>query len=508
MSNPENNFSTFGNNAEQSTNPEQTNQLSLGTIKEVGSAALNGYGANEIFEPQAPGVLGIQEIQKTQEIQATSETALDSSEAETAHANLVRDIFNKAKNSRVVRAALASIGLAAIMASSLAACGANKDTSQVVDRSASESVEQVESTTLSGEQSNGIEYDYTHYADREGKESANAYDYDMSDCYGDEEAFKTGIMEVAKRTPEALASYTYTIFTDEEKRELGIDKDMSMVAIDNAMSNSENGGILQKRLLNKMESILQDKESTRFNFYRENDYETSSYTYFVDANNDGTMVPTEMHLGQAYVKRSGAPQVDVERKVTTASGSTVWVKAADINLRCGGQINGRPEDFPDVPVIDPNDPTPTPENPTTAPDPTQPPEETIEPKDRDNLRRIDEQIQKDSAKDIGSYEVHVETSPPVSENDITYKTSSDTYGYTAPNIVQNEDAKDAETYYFESPDNNYEEDRGGAHEDEYAPVQADQSGQDAADAARIPNEELPDSGSPESNDILSELGIN
>ena len=160
---------------------------------------------------------------------------------------------------------------------------------------------------------------------------------------------------------------------------------------------------------------------------------------------------------------------------------------------------------------------PTPENPTTPSNPTpdnptpdkpDTPTETIKPKDPDNLIRIDEQIQEDIAEDIGTGEVRVTPNPGVSDNDITDRPSSDDYQGTTPDIVQNDDSREAEPVQDQvSPENNYSEDRGGANADEYSPVQDDQAAQDAADAAEIPVNEAPTGGT-ELNDILGELGIN
>ena len=418
MNNSESGFNAFSNGIEQPINPEQTRQPSPEETKKLGSSALNGYGPNEIFvEQQAQGVPEVQETQEVQEVQETpipvtpeipdvrppqpeeitsviselagvewhqplaentqpvAETASDNEETEKAHENFAHRIFEKAKGSRVFKTAVAA-GLAATIVLSLAACGANKDTNQASNQSASESIEQVESTALSGEQSNGVIYDYSHYADREGKESANAYDYDMSDCYGDEETFKVRIMEVAKRTPEALSSYAFTILTPEEKAELGIDG-KSMVEIDDVISNDPNGGALQQKIIAKFKEALNDPD-TVFKFYKENDYETSSYVYFIDDNDDGIMSPNELHIGYADAQRKGAPQVDIKRpmnkKRPLASGTSSsgkWETAyyiTDINLSCGGQVNYDEGDFPPgVPYIDPNDPNPTPEKPTTPP---------------------------------------------------------------------------------------------------------------------------------------------
>ena len=307
--------------------------------------------------------------QNTNVASETTESHIGNGEEEATHESLVRRILEKAKKSRASKAVL-GVGLAATMAFSLAACIGNNQSSS----SESASVE-AEAATLVGEQANGVTYDYSHYADREGKESANAYDYSLADCYGDREATAQGIMDVAKRTPEALASYAYTILTPDEKAELNL-TGKTMVEIDDKMSNDLNGGVLQRQIIEKLDNALNDKK-TIFKFYKENDFETSSYVYFVDSNKDGVYSPDELHIGYANVQRNGAPQVDIMRPVNSnrplASGTTnssgewetVSYQVTDINLSCGGQVNyGEGEFPPGVPYIDPNDPNPTPEVPT------------------------------------------------------------------------------------------------------------------------------------------------
>ena len=317
--------------------------------------------------------------QNTNVASEATESHIGNGEEEATHESLVRRILEKAKKSRASKAVL-GVGLAATMAFSLAACIGNNQSSS----SESASVE-AEAATLVGEQANGVTYDYSHYADREGKESANAYDYSLADCYGDREATAQGIMDVAKRTPEALASYAYTILTPDEKAELNL-TGKTMVEIDDKMSNDLNGGVLQRQIIEKLDNALNDKK-TIFKFYKENDFETSSYVYFVDSNKDGVYSPDELHIGYANVQRNGAPQVDIMRPVnsnrplasgtTSSSGEweTVSYQVTDINLSCGGQVNyGEGEFPPGVPYIDPNDPNPTPEVPTqpTPEAPTQP----------------------------------------------------------------------------------------------------------------------------------------
>ena len=140
--------------------------------------------------------------------------------------------------------------------------------------------------------------------------------------------------------------------------------------------NDLNGGVLQQQIIEKLDNALNDKK-TIFKFYKENDFETSSYVYFVDYEQEGIYIPNKLHIGYANVQRNGAPQVDIMRPVnsnrplasgtTSSSGEweTVSYQVTDINLSCGGQVNyGEGEFPPGVPYIDPNDPNPTPEVPT------------------------------------------------------------------------------------------------------------------------------------------------
>ena len=290
----------------------------------------------------------------------------------------IKGIINKAKNTRGFKIAVAGL-MAASISFSLAACGDKQTTGNDQEPTSTTTQEQAaayEQTAVSGEQANGVSYDYRHYLDYENKDSKNAYDYSLVDRYGDRDATIDGMMDVAERNPEALASYAYQILNEEEKQELGING-MNMTQIDDTMSNDENGGKLQKNILNKLEEVLKNEDGTRFDYYLENDFEETSYVYFVDDNNDGTATPEEMHIGYATTKRDGAPQVNILRKTDTADGKTVWALAADINLKCGGQVNYNKGEFPEgVPKIDQNNPTPK----TTTETPTKPtPKTTTKP---------------------------------------------------------------------------------------------------------------------------------
>ncbi|MDO4527010.1 MAG: hypothetical protein Q4B87_02885, partial [Candidatus Saccharibacteria bacterium] len=190
---------------------------------------------------------------------------------------------------------------------------------------------------LAGEAFNGTTYNYTEYADRENKITYHAYGYNYKDQFGDRAASTKGILHMAEYEPEALASYAAGIFTDEEKQALGI-KGLNMTQIDDILSNSEHGGDLQKKLLEKLKQVLED-ESTNFDFYYENDTEQTNYIYFIDDNGDGVLTPSELHLGYDTKKRNHAPQVDISRRITMPDGTTKVVKMLDLNLSCGYQPN-------------------------------------------------------------------------------------------------------------------------------------------------------------------------
>lgn len=204
-----------------------------------------------------------------------------------------------------------------------------------------------------GELANGVYYNYQHYADADNKETKWAYDYDYSDRFSDKEATIDGILEVASRTPEALSSYAYNIFTDEEKEELGI-KGMSMTELDNYLSNADNidGGTKQKAIQAKFEEVLRDGKTT-YNFYYENSIENTNYILFVDANQDGKMTPDEMTLRFSTKKRNNSEQVDVYRLLEMKDGSLKKVKMMDLNMKCGFQPNyeasGTPDDLVELP---------------------------------------------------------------------------------------------------------------------------------------------------------------
>ena len=161
---------------------------------------------------------------------------------------------------------------------------------------------------------------------------------------------------------------------------------------------------------------------------------------------------------------------------------------------------------PDEPVTPekPDKPV-TPEKPDKPVTPEKPDIPTeLESKDAENMIRIDNNIQKDIAENIGSEKVTVEQTTVTPEEVTTQPVSTNE---TAPTIVQNEAAPEA-TVINPSEYNSIAEDLGGANVGyEYAPVQSDEVAQAIADAAEIPINQAPASEQ-DINDALSDLGIN
>lgn len=269
---------------------------------------------------------------------------------------------SKSFRARVTGAAAITLGVIGITAGAFAISHLNKDAGNVPpaptptatteqamvpiedieedteeDTDALDAEESIETTDYSGETIHGVRYDYHEYADRDNKEAYNAYGYDYSDHYEDREKTTVDILGMAEKEPEALASYAYNIFTDDEKAELGI-KDLNMVQIDDKF-DQDGGGDLQKKVLAKFDQILNDTEKTKFNFYLENDTEETNYVYFVDENEDGKFTPDELHLGYDTKKRNKAPQVDISRVFENADGTTKTIKMLDLNMQCGYQPN-------------------------------------------------------------------------------------------------------------------------------------------------------------------------
>ena len=95
----------------------------------------------------------------------------------------------------------------------------------------------------------------------------------------------------------------------------------------------------------------------------------------------------------------------------------------------------------------------------------------------------------------------------MTEDQKTDKPSGDEYKGTEPQVVQNNDSKPAEKVEVKKEENNYSENKGGAHSNEYAPVKENQEAQKKADASETKVKDAPTS-TKEVDDALNDLGIN
>ena len=168
--------------------------------------------------------------------------------------------------------------------------------------------------------------------------------------------------------------------------------------------------------------------------------------------------------------------------------------------------NPTPENEPDSnpePIPDSN-PTPNP-NPEPEPEPDDVPDEHIEAKDPYNLTRIDDNIEQTIENNIGSSDV--QNHNDLDKGDLTEQPDSQDYEGTEAETVTNDASSSAEFVQDDiSDDNTYTLDLGGANADEYAPVQADQTADDAALQSEIPVSDTYVMGE-DISDILSDLGI-
>ena len=151
-------------------------------------------------------------------------------------------------------------------------------------------------------------------------------------------------------------------------------------------------------------------------------------------------------------------------------------------------------------------------------------ETVVEPKSRENLERIDDQIEEDIETDVHTDDIIIAPTEDVTEvEEITEKPAEEDYHGTAPVIVENDASKEAEPIQGGedqdgaptqiSEENDYSQDLGGANDDQTPenPVVADHEAQAKADEAEIPTKEAPgvaDIGGTDLNDILADLGIN
>lgn len=345
--------------------------------KRVGEAASSSFTDEEMAALKSQLEQDDAEVKKEQasldELKAEYDAIFGSSGEGTGEGTVspeeARKTAEKAKGNSALKVAIGTavvvVGVAVAAAIGYFKGGGGavqEDPNQIAADVNQENNAEAEANPLAGELENGTKYDYTHYADRHieydedgmpqlvtEKEAWNAYDYDYSDDFDNREATVEHINAVAGRTPEALASYAYNLFFDDEKEELGI-TGMSMTEIDDLMSNEENGGEMQAKLLAKLDEVLRD-EHTSLRFYHENGTEETNYIYFIDENGDGIMDPTEVHLGYDTRERNGAPQVDIYRHTLVSSDKDgdyyESKKMLDLNMECGYQPNYEKGEVPD-----------------------------------------------------------------------------------------------------------------------------------------------------------------
>ena len=160
--------------------------------------------------------------------------------------------------------------------------------------------------------------------------------------------------------------------------------------------------------------------------------------------------------------------------------------------------NPTPEPTP-TPEETPDEPAPEPEK---TPDDT--PDEYIESKDAYNLTVIDNNIEGDIEANIGGSDVI--NHDDLGIGDITDQPDAEDYEGTQATIVESDTAAAAEELPQEyvTSDNDYTVDLDGAHSDEYAPVQSDESADAAAAQEEIPISEATVDGEA-LDEVLNEL---
>ena len=133
------------------------------------------------------------------------------------------------------------------------------------------------------------------------------------------------------------------------------------------------------------------------------------------------------------------------------------------------------------------------DNPTPTPTPTPTPEETIEPKDYENMVRIDNNIENDIEKNVGTNDINNHTDLGTTEP--TSQTSSDDYQGTGPTTVTNDSASTAAPVQDTiTATNDYGQNNGGAHDNAYSPNTNNDAGQTVASTNDQSIESAPSNG--------------
>lgn len=360
MNSSENNFHIFYDDVEQpmpeqpassQSSPEQPNQ--------------SGQSANIEQQATEPSLEGIKKL---------GSVAMASREAEKSNESFARKTFERAKK-------VAALGLSLILTTPfLTACGGGQKANQTpTETGSSESIveqqsetalatQQAEVTAVSGEQENGLNYDYSGYNSPE-KLNRNNFGEDLRKYHGDRDAMVGAMMSEAGKNPEMLVAEAYHILTPSQKERAGI-ANMTINEIDGLL-NEEDGGKYQRAIFDELNTVMHDKEHTEITFFTANGRAWSTLEYTIDENGDGNQTPEETYIGTGATYRNNVKQF----KVINTNGQERT--ETNINEYCGAQPD-TPEKPEGVKEIQPDEIVKTPpEESTTIPTeiPTNPPTE-------------------------------------------------------------------------------------------------------------------------------------
>ena len=234
-----------------------------------------------------------------------------------------------------------------------------------------------------GTTEHGVYYDYREYNDRyldengawvTPKVKGNAFGYDYSNLWGDEDATKEAIISMADREPEALAFYSFDFFDKDEKKTLGIngvkvgtDFRMGNYAGIDANFDKEGGGDLQEDLFLAFAEEM-GSNRVRLNFVEKTGLQKTGYIYHKDDDGDTYVIPSEAYCCYDDVRRDKSKQVEVQRwrPSATKAGDGKWETVMLLNMDCGFQPcwEKAPKGVPkvsEIPTASGNNPSPTPD---------------------------------------------------------------------------------------------------------------------------------------------------
>ncbi len=226
---------------------------------------------------------------------------------------------------------------------------------------------------------NGVTYNYDEYygyGDRNNKVSWNAFGMSREELYDakDDNLTANEMYKIAYAQPEVLASFVADFPTLLE--ECGLSADLTAYEIDDIISNREDGGEIQKKLLAAFKRML-ESDNVKFEYTLAQG--TVGTPYMTVAEDE---TPAGHYLAMDEKTREDEPQVVLTYSVRSDDG-TINEYTAHYNLRCGFQPNnyneGEPTAITYTNEIPTPDQTPTPEEPEEPP--VTPPEEPEEPEE-------------------------------------------------------------------------------------------------------------------------------